>query len=109
MNIPTPPDILSALNKTSTNCPFAVILNLPQYTRYKAGYLSVQSPYGNHLETIGQCVQYDEENSHKLRMQNQIHAIENLLVKMTKGIELSSKTVEGLVDLLYEMQEFCGR
>ena len=109
MNTSNSQDMLSASNKTSTNCPFAIILDPSQYARYKAGCLSVQSPHGNHLETIGQYIQNEEERSRKLRMQNQMHLVENLLAKMTNGIELSAKAVEGLVDLLYEMQGFCGK
>lgn len=96
----------ASTRKTSTKARRILVLDPSQFALYQTGDIDVQSPSGEHLNTIGHWQNKAEVEVSLYRLQDQMHLVECLLRNGKYPLELSERAGAGLVEMLDRAQEF---
>ncbi len=89
-----------------TDSPCSITLNPLQHTSYQQNNLKIRSPDGQHLETIGAELQQENNRDYATQLLNEICLVQSLTCHIGERLELPTRAVYGLSDLLFRVEEF---
>jgi hypothetical protein len=87
----------------------SITLNHHQHTCYQQNSLKIRSPDGQHLETIGNELQHENNHDYATQLLNEICLVQSLTCHISERLELPTRAVYGLSDLLFRVEEFFER
>ncbi len=89
---------------TDSSC--SITLSPLQHTSYQQNNLKIRSPDGQHLEIIGPGLQQENSRDYAAQLLNEIYLVQSLTSHIGERLELPTRAVYGLSDLLFRVEEF---